>query len=404
MVEFKTKYLNKASLKITDIGFEDYYLIHDLLCHRIKIDNPERYYVREAIKWCFLNAIYDNGRVNSVAGLYSTEFVKWLCDFDKIFTTNYDANIEVATGCNVYHLHGNFVTRKAVYRPDSFRNKLPDHPAENCAIDENYAHLYSTAISTYSGDYKQYFMQEGELANAAVEKMAVAYEENQTVHDDIDSWIDDRNELVARMHDSILLKVENPDLRFDEPYPIQPLRDMAGELTILGLSPYNDRHLFKIINESKIEKCLLYYYDQSETDIISTLLPNIIVAFDDVSEFWHTSTENKPSAKKGTKRIAFKYVSRTDFHKFSDCYRALSKSIMNDNDIVRQFNRIPYHIRTRVCSRIKTLQVEREREVDQQFVLSVVDIHIIAGEFNIDPAVVCCVGTDNCKNEFIRFK
>lgn len=77
---------------------------------------------------------------------------------------------------------------------------------------------------------------------------------------------------------------------------------------------------------------------------------------------------------------------------------------MSDNDIVRQFNSTPYAVRMQVCSRIKALKVEREREVGQQFVLSVVDVHIIAGEFNIDPAVVCCIGADKCKNEYIRFR
>lgn len=75
---------------------------------------------------------------------------------------------------------------------------------------------------------------------------------------------------------------------------------------------------------------------------------------------------------------------------------------MNDNNIVRQFNSTPYADRVKVLSRIKKLEIEREREVDQQFILSVVDIHIIATEFNLDPAVVCCIGVDKCKNEFIK--
>lgn len=193
--EFKNKYKDKKSLKITDVGFEDYYLIHDLLCHRIGIVNPEMYTVREALRCCFLNAIYDNGEVNTLSVKYSHEFIAWLQEFDCIFTTNYDTNIEEAAKVPVLHLHGDFVTRSAVYDPDSFRNQLSDHPYEGAAIDEDYAHLYSTALTTYSGNYKQYSMQEGELANAAVMKMAIAYKENPTVHDDIDSWENDRNAL-----------------------------------------------------------------------------------------------------------------------------------------------------------------------------------------------------------------
>lgn len=215
--EFKSKYKDKRTFKITDVGFEDYYLIHDLLCNRIGIVNPERYVVREAMRCCFLNAIYDNGKVNDLSNKYSLEFIAWLQGFDVIFTTNYDTNIEIAAGVPVLHLHGDFVTKQAVYNPDSFRNMLSDHPYSDSVIDEDYVHLYSTALTTYSGDYKQYSIQEGELANAAVEKMAIAYKENPAVHDDIDSWENDRNILVARLQESIILmhrgKPDKDDLK-----------------------------------------------------------------------------------------------------------------------------------------------------------------------------------------------
>lgn len=404
--EFKNKYKDKKSLKITDVGFEDYYLIHDLLCHRIGIVNPELYTVREALKCCFLNAIYDNGKVNTLSDKCSPEFITWLQEFDCIFTTNYDTNIEDAANVPVLHLHGDFVTRSAVYDPDSFRNQLSDHPYEGAAIDEDYAHLYSTALTTYSGNYKQYSMQAGELANAAVMKMAIAYKENSTVHDDIDSWEDDRNTLVARMRESILLKCKNPDLKFSEPYPIQPLRDIEGELIILGLSPFNDRHLFKIINESKAKQCIFYFYDASEQDIIKALLSNINVQFEDARKFWGTKSAAKKPKVKATKgkRIVFKDITRAGFHDFAEWHRALSRSILSDADMVRQFNATPYHTRTQICRRIKELEVERGREPDQQFVLSIVDIHILAEEFKIDPAVICCVGVDRGRNEYIRLR
>jgi len=401
--EFKKKYKDKRSLKITDVGFEDYYLIHDLLCHRIGIDNPENYVIREALSSCFLNAIYDNGKINTLSDNYSSDFIAWLETFNGIFTTNYDTNIEIAADVPVFHLHGDFVTRSAVYNPDSFRNQLSDHPHADVVIDEDYAHLYSTALTTYSGDYKQYSMQEGELANAAVEKMAVAYKENPIVQGDVDSWENDRDVLVARLRETIILKCENPDLKFAEPYPIQPFRDIEGELIILGLSPFNDRHLFKIINESKVERCTYYFYDESEKDIITTLLSNIDSQFEDVLKFWGTKSVSKPKVKaQKEKRKVCKNVSHANFHDFAECYRALSGSIMSNSDIVHQFNAIPNYTRTQICQRIKRMQVERGREFDQQFVLSVVDMHILAEEFMIDPAVVCCVGVDKGKNEFIR--
>lgn len=102
------------------------------------------------------------------------------------------------------------------------------------------------------------------------------------------------------------------------------------------------------------------------------------------------------------KHICFKDINRADFKQFADCYRALSVSIMSDSDIVSQFNRVSFGERKKVCEKIKQLKVQRDRVLDQQFVLSVVDLHIIAAEYNLDPAVVCCIGADNLRNEFIR--
>lgn len=52
--DFKDRYKSKKkSLRIADIGFEDYYLIHDLLCHKthtqtqsnIQLENPSKWLI-----------------------------------------------------------------------------------------------------------------------------------------------------------------------------------------------------------------------------------------------------------------------------------------------------------------------------------------------------------------------
>ena len=47
--------------------------------------------------------------------------------------------------------------------------------------------------------------------------------------------------------DSIILKVNNEDLQFEEQYPINEFKSISGELKIVGLSPNNDTHIFEII-------------------------------------------------------------------------------------------------------------------------------------------------------------
>lgn len=95
-------------LRITDIGFEDYYLIHDLVCHKMKVYNPEQFYIRESMKVAYLYSIYNDGKINQLYKNYPRLFIEFLIKFDNIFTTNYDSNIELATGKEIFHIHGQF--------------------------------------------------------------------------------------------------------------------------------------------------------------------------------------------------------------------------------------------------------------------------------------------------------
>lgn len=57
LLAFKKQYSAQiSSLRITDIGFEDYYLIHDLVCHKTGTQNPDQFYIREGMKVAYLLA------------------------------------------------------------------------------------------------------------------------------------------------------------------------------------------------------------------------------------------------------------------------------------------------------------------------------------------------------------
>lgn len=100
---------------MTDIGFEDYYLLHDLCCHKTGTGNPDQFYVREALRIAYLFAIYNDGKLNELYRLYPRKFVDYLKDFDTIFTTNYDSNVDSVVEKTVYHIHGQFDKLASVY-------------------------------------------------------------------------------------------------------------------------------------------------------------------------------------------------------------------------------------------------------------------------------------------------
>ena len=86
---FKKQYSAQVnSLRITDIGFEDYYLIHDLVCHETGTQNPDQFYIREGMKVAYLYSIFNDGRLNQLYQDYPPAFTEYLIQFENIFTTN----------------------------------------------------------------------------------------------------------------------------------------------------------------------------------------------------------------------------------------------------------------------------------------------------------------------------
>ncbi len=291
IVSFKEQYSSKIkTLKITDIGFEDYYLIHDLVSHKSNTKNPEQFSVRESLRMAYLFSIYNDGELNELHKLYSSSFKDYLKSFNVIFTTNYDSNIDLVVEKQVYHLHGSFDTLSAVYDVDSFRNKLPDAPIKDTVIDPQYYYLYSNVLTTHSGAYKEFLLTQSSLANSAIEKSALAYSENPKIKIEVDSWTNDKYTATANIAYAIKLKCKYPELSFKEDYHLDKLGETRGELDVLGLSPWNDFHLFETLDKSNIDLCTYYFYSDEQRKKIVELLPTLsmkgALRFVSVTEFW----------------------------------------------------------------------------------------------------------------------
>lgn len=296
LIAFKKQYSNKQdTLRITDIGFEDYYLIHDLVCHKMKVQNPEQFYIREAMKISYLYSIFNDGKLNQLYKKYPIKFISYLLGFDNIFTTNYDSNIELATGKEIFHIHGQFDKKSDVYIESSFRNQLPDAPIKEIEIDETYFYLYSNALSTHCGAYKEFQLNQHSQANSCVEKMALAYKTDLQIKQEVDSWTRDTNTLTANLGYAIQLKASNPSLAFLDDYHFDSFKSIKGTLEILGLSPWNDFHIFEAIDTANLEECLYYFFNKNECDVIENLLPTLKeqgrLKFKSVEAFWRNQGE-----------------------------------------------------------------------------------------------------------------
>lgn len=291
LLSFKEQYANKLqTLKITDIGFEDYYLIHDLVCHRHHVVNPEQYEVRESMRLAYLLAIYNDGKLDDLHLSYPLTFINYLNSFDSIFTTNYDSNVDTVCKKKIYHIHGWFKQISAVYDAESFRNQLPDAPIKTALIDNKFYYLYSNALTTHCGAYKELQLKQASYANDAITKMAAAYKANPAVKNDVNSWVKEDNKITANIGFAVKMKAKNPDLKFKDDYHFDKLSNIQGELEILGLSPWNDFHIFETIDNSNITQSTYYYFSLEQRDKIKMLLPKLIakgcVKFVPLTDFW----------------------------------------------------------------------------------------------------------------------
>ncbi|HIT90416.1 MAG TPA: hypothetical protein IAC41_08375 [Candidatus Merdenecus merdavium] len=288
---FKERYKSEVkTLRITDIGYEDYYLINDLIAHKYGIDNKSQHDIRESMKVVYFYAIYNNGEIELLHNNYSTKLVENLITYDNIFTTNYDLNIEASTGKEVYHIHGQFDKKRDVYEKGSFRNQLPDAPIDKIEVDETFFYLYSNALTTYCGQYKEMQLKQHTLANNAIDKLTNSYKKDKKVHLEVDEWLASDNPLLINIACGVQEKLKNPKLKFPEDYHLDKMQGMEGELDILGLSPWNDFHIFEMIDNSKLRRCNYYYFSEEDNERIKLLLPKLYkenrLTFSCVKEYW----------------------------------------------------------------------------------------------------------------------
>lgn len=284
--DFKNRYDKNRSYSVTEIGFEDYFLLFELVHNKQGIGNPDRFYSRAVLRRMFLDAIFNEGKIETIHKHFQIGFVSWLKKHDYIFTTNYDSNLENATGRNIHHLHGAFSMLSETYNPKSFRNQLEDDLLNGEVVDHNYLHLYSNCIVSYVGYLKSYSMTLASNANSAMEKFVSGYQNDPEIRRQIDE-MDESNALIKRLKEAIKLKAKRPDLKHSVQYPHQILENISGSLEIIGLSPYNDGHLFtQVLENNQIVEIIFNYFSDQEASEAKHLFKSKNLKLQNVREYW----------------------------------------------------------------------------------------------------------------------
>lgn len=283
---FKYRYADKTITEPTAIGVEDYFLLLDLWC-KSQMDEIDHETCERAIiglKSAAIYSIYYKGTINEIYKNYPPNLLSFLGSFDNIFTTNYDTNLDKLTKGMIYHLHGSFDTLDDGFDPAfaGIKASIPEIPEGG-----KYNYLFSNAVMAYSGNIKKLILSRNENANYALNKLAASYLKDSKQKEKFDKWKDDPNQVTRQMYVVLMKKIINPEFRIPIKYPLIKFNNISDEISILGLSPINDLHIFSTINSnSNISKINYYYYDEAECQEIDKILDRKNVDKFDVKDFW----------------------------------------------------------------------------------------------------------------------
>lgn len=150
----------------------------------------------------------------------------------------------------MFHLHGDFRTLANSENPQTLIGHIRKVKGENVDIPHQFEHCFCDALFDYAGEHKYDIaraFEKGAEGLLSLEKSGIP------------SMF-----FPAPIEELLKVHKEHPELTFGSNYHFTEFRELTGELHIIGMSPNNDSHIFKLIDESNIEKVVFYYYSEKE--------------------------------------------------------------------------------------------------------------------------------------------
>lgn len=337
--DFKSRYTHPIE-KYFEIMLEDWFLLIRLFF--ITNDDIEKQWRSSKLGFerMILDAIYNEGMLSNIHMKMNKKVKRFFADFDHIFSLNYDCNIELLTKRDIYHLHGNYSVIADNENPRTVKGYINKNSGVSNIV-EGFQHCFCNALLDYSGELK--FRRAEDIMKKASE---------------LEKWVELSKSDAAEYSKQINLLKENdenayhcintfitvPSLRYGTDYHFDTLSNLEGELHIIGLSPKNDSHIFRCINESKLNKVWFYYY--SETDkALPIEKPYELVR---VGDLWKSLGAEKRSYK-----CSYPIPNNPDLDKFIEIFNAMSFDPIPKARIIDEVNKIPQFEADRLCEIVR---------------------------------------------------
>jgi len=346
IADFKNRY-TAPILKYYEIMLEDWFLLIRLFFIANADIKDQWQSAKQGFERMILDAIYNEGMLTDVHQRMNKNVKRFFAGFDYIFSLNYDRNVEALTGRDVLHLHGDYYVPADSENPGTIEGYIRQQARQSVVIEE-FRHCFCNALLDYSGELK--FKRASNIKKCAAE---------------MDRWLElSRRDEAEYKKQTALLKekdeyafqfvstyVQNPALKVGTDYHFEALSNLKGELHIIGLSPNNDSHIFRCINESKLDKVWFYYFSKTDKAIPITKPYEL----NRVGDLWKSL-----DAEKKKYNCSYPIPNNPEVDKFIEVFNALSFDPIPKKKIIDEVNSIPQFEADRLFAIVRKELVEQK--------------------------------------------
>ena len=281
--DFKYRY-NTTIKNSHDIMLEDwFFVVHMFFLKNFDLEE-HRISAMQGFEHLILDAIYNSGKIQEIyKEMKKYKKVKrFFNSFDNIYTLNYDNNIENLTQKKVYHLHGDFSVFANSENESNVLGYIRKKAGETVVLD-NMKHCFCNALLNYSGKLKYKVITDSHRLIVEADNFADRYANDIIFKQELERLKEEK----PLEYSMIMTKISHPELNMATEYYFDSFSKIEGELTIIGMSPNNDAHIFDaILSNKKLSKVIFYYYDEKDRAFIETYFPKRLFQCEKVDALW----------------------------------------------------------------------------------------------------------------------
>jgi hypothetical protein len=281
--DFKYRY-NTTIKNSHDIMLEDwFFVVHMFFLKNFDLEE-HRISAMQGFEHLILDAIYNSGKIQEIyKEMKKYKKVKrFFNSFDNIYTLNYDNNIENLTQKKVYHLHGDFSVLANSENESNVLGYIRKKAGETVVLD-NMKHCFCNALLNYSGKLKYKVITDSHRLIVEADNFADRYANDIIFKQELERLKEEK----PLEYSMIMTKISHPELNMATEYYFDSFSKIEGELTIIGMSPNNDAHIFDaILSNKKLSKVIFYYYDEKDRAFIETYFPKRLFQCEKVDALW----------------------------------------------------------------------------------------------------------------------